>query len=417
VTLRAVALVGAFGAVAASSSAAPQATSTALVDDNLTVGAGATITATLGAALARAGDAHVPHRLFDERGLARRGANVTFRLLKMVWFDAPQEHLLLVVNHEVFGHGARLRERFDGPITYNIDVPPPYGEGGGSTSFVFDRPPSTHELMAVYAGGMEVDGVAAALVFHRAFSSRRIRPRDAIRYLAFELDTLSYVLSTDDEGEERGHDVAAFLAAYNTTAAAAGAPALTPRALRRQALVGLANPMFAYAAYGIGRYLATGATDVAVPALSIAGVRYLPMLRYRLAPYGTEWSIVNEMGGRIRPTQIEFRIGRTPHATPWGVRARQRELTSWRDWSLDASVEVWHQPPLALDADELLSTSPRAGVQVRGRIERPFLPVWFSADRATIVVDVGLKSAGFVPGEPLRGGLVVRGGVGLPLEP
>jgi hypothetical protein len=43
--------------------------------------------------------------------------------------------------------------------------------------------------------------------------------------------------------------------------------------------------------------------------------------------------------------------------------------------------------------------------------------VWFSADRATIVVDVDLKSAGFVPGAPLRGGLVVRGGVGLRLEP
>jgi hypothetical protein len=416
VNLRAVALAAAFGAATASPTAARQVISGALVDRDLTVGAGATIAATLGETLARVADAHVPHRLFDEHGIARRGTNVTFRLLKLAWFDAPQEHLLLVVNHEVFGHGARLRERFDGPITYSIGVPSPYGRGGGSTSFVFDRAPSAHEAMAVHAGGMEVDGVAAALTFHRAFSAQRMSPRDAVRYLAFELDTLSYVLSTDDDGEEPGHDVADYLETYNRVAAAAGAAPLTPRALRRQALVGFANPMFAYAAYGIGRYLATGATDVAVPALSIAGVRYLPMFRYRLAPYGTEWSLVNELGGRIRPTQIELRVGRAPHATPWGVRARQRELRSWRDWSLDASIEVWRQPPLVLEADDPLSSSPRTGVHVRGRVERPLLPVWFSADRATIVVDVGVKSAGFVPGEPLRGGLVVRGGVGLPLR-
>ena len=414
--LRSVALVAALGAAAASPAAARQVTSTAIVDRDLTVGAGATIATTLGEALARAADALVPHRLFDERGIARRGTNITFRLLKVAWFDAPQEHLLLVVNHEVFGHGARLRERFDGPIAYKIGVPAPYGRGGGSTSFIFDRTPSAHELMAVHAGGMEVDGVAAAIASHRAFSTRQMRPRDAIRYLAFELDTLSYVLSTDDEGEEPGHDVAAFLESYNTTAAAVGAATLTPRALRRQALVALANPMLAYAAYGIGRYLVTGATNVAVPVLSIAGVRYLPMLRYRLAPYGTEWSLVNELGGRIRPTQIELRIGRAPHVTPWGIRVRQRELTTWRAWILEASLDVWRQPQLALAAGESLTESPRTGLQVRSRVERPFLPVWFSADRATIVVDVGVKSAGFVPGEPLRGGLVVRGGVGLPLQ-
>ena len=414
--LRAVALAAAFGAATASPTAARQVTSAALVDRDLTVGAGATIAATLGEALARVADAHVPHRLFEEHGIARRGTNVAFRLLKLVALDAPQEHLLLVLNHEVFGHGARLRERFDGPITYRIGVPSPYGRGGGSTSFVFDRVPSAYEVMAVHTGGMEVDGVAAALTSHRAFSAQQMRPRDAVRYLAFELDTLSYVLSTDDDGEEPGHDVADFLETYNRVAVAAGAAPLRPRALRRQALVGFANPMLAYAAYGIGRHLATGATDVAVPALSIAGVRYLPMFRYRLAPYGTEWSLVNELGGRIRPTQIELRLGRAPHTTPWGVRVRQRELMSWRDWSLEASIEVWRQPRLALQADESLSASPRAGVQVRGRVERAFLPVWFSADRATIVVDLGVKSRGFVPGEPLRGGAVVRGGVGLPLQ-
>lgn len=410
-------LAAAFCAAATSPALARQASSPALVDRDFTVGAGATISATLGGVVARAEDGVVPHRLFTERGALRRTANISFRLLKYAVFDAPQERLLLVVNHELFGHGARLRELFDGPIGYRIRAPAPYGRGGGSTSFVFEREPTRHELLAINVAGMEADAVAAALVAHGAFSQRRMRPRDALRYLAFELDTLAYILSTDDEGEEAGHDVAGFLQTYNDLAAATAAPQLTIRTLRREALVSLANPMLVYAVYGIGRYLWNGATDVGVPVLSIAGVRYLPMLRYRLVPYGTEWSLVNELGGRIRPTQIELRIGRSPRATPWGIGMRQRELTRWRKWSLDASIEVWRQPRLAGIVDEALMTNKRVGAQVRGRAERPLIPLWFSSNAATVIIDVGVKAAGFVSGEPLRGGVVARAGVGLPLGP
>jgi hypothetical protein len=57
----------------------------------------------------------------------------------------------------------------------------------------------------------------------------------------------------------------------------------------------------------------------------------------------------------------------------------------------------------------------RLGAHLRGRLELPLMRVWFSADRATLIVDLGLKSAGFVPGEPLGGGFITRAGIGLPL--
>ena len=39
--------------------------------------------------------------------------------------DMPQDHLLMVVAHEVFGHGARFRELGDGRIRYGFDAPHP----------------------------------------------------------------------------------------------------------------------------------------------------------------------------------------------------------------------------------------------------------------------------------------------------
>jgi hypothetical protein len=408
-------LAAAIGAFRASPAAAQQLASEALFDPDLTVGAGATISATIGALVAHAEDKAIPDRLFDEPGAPRRTANVTYRFLKHVFFDAPQEELLLVFNHEVFGHGGRLRERFHGPTEYHIEVPAPYGGGAGATLFVLDREPTPYELLAISAGGMESTSVVASIVAERAFADGRMQPRDALRYLIFEFDTQGYIASTDAEGDEPGHDVGDFLRTYNELAASARAPGLTTRQLRRESLAGLANPVGAYALFGIARYWWNGNTDIGVPTLSIAGVRYLPLVRYRLTPYGTEWALVNALGGRVRPMEVELRIGRSPLETPWGIGVHQRSVARWSGWTVDAAVDVWRQPPVAGTDPRRVEFDLRTGTRVRGRVHREVMPVWFSTSRASLIVEVGAKSAGYVPGEPLRGGIVARAGIGLPL--
>jgi hypothetical protein len=263
---------------------------------------------------------------------------------------------------------------------------------------------------------MEADGVAAGLVAHRAFLDGRMRPRDAMRYLVFELDTLDYVLGTGDGPEERGHDVFGFLEDYNAAATLAGAHALTARTLRREVLVGFANPMLAYAFAGIGRYIWNGATDVLVPSLEIGGVRYLPFMRYRLTPFGTEWAVINELAGRIRPLQIEVRVGRSPLATPFGLGVRRENVVGVREWRVDVGLAFWRQPPIDGDSFESIRGPQRWGVEVRGRLERPLSRRWFGETPLTVIVDLALKTHGFVAGEPIGSGLVARAGLGIPLR-
>ena len=401
--------------VGLSGPAAAQSTTPVLFDRHMTIGAGATVSQALGEAIARAEDAFIPVRLFEERGASRRTANFAYRFLKLTFFDVPQEQLIWVTNHEVFGHGARLRERFDGSIDYEIDAPAPYGDGGGLTRFSFDRAPTIGELLAIDVAGMEASAVAADVMAGRAVADGRMTPRDAIRYIGFELDTFTYILRTGDEPEDDGHDVSDFLQAYNEVVRVRGGSALQARTLRREALGILANPMLGYAIYGIGRHLLDGSTDVRVPSLKVGGVRYLPMVRYRLTPYGTEWALTNEIAASGRAMQIELRLGRAPAAKPWGVAVEGRELASWRQWRLNAAADVWRQP-LFFDASESTSAPARMGAQLRLRAERALIPVWFGTGRATAIVEVGAKSAGFVPGEPLGAGVTVRAGVGLPFR-
>jgi hypothetical protein len=405
-------------AILASTAGAARAQENAvlLVDGGMTVGAGAPLIAATGDMLTRAERTLVPDRILAERGPARRTTNVAYRVAKLFFLDLPQEDLLTVVNHEVMGHGARLRERFDATISYSLPAPAPYGIGGGGTSFSFDRPPTRAELLAISAAGMEADAVAARVVAERAFADGKLSFNAALRYLSVELDTLYYVSSTSDaiETESAGHDVALFLRIYNDAAAAAGSAALTPKTLRREVLASLANPMVGIAAYAIGRYLWTGERDVPVPALSIGGVRYLPLVRYQLAPYGTEWAVMNYFSGARWPTHVEVRVGRAPGVRPWGIGVERRNVATIRSWRVDIGAEIWRQPDVA-NRDDAPGRRLETGLQVRSRAEHP-LPVQFGTRRPTIVIDVGLKTAGFVPGQPLGSGVVLRAGIGIPIH-
>jgi hypothetical protein len=394
-------------------------TTSVLVDRDLTVGAGATLVNAIGDVAASVQGRYIPDRLFDERGASRRSVNIGYRLLRLLFFDLPQEQWLLVASHEVAGHGGRVREFFEGGVRYHIDPPPPYGGGGGVTVFGIERDFTVHEIQSVSVAGMEVNAVAARQIAQRGFTSGRLSPRAALRYLGFELDVFEYIQRTGDEPERPGHDVGDFLELYNLMAEVAGAETLSPRTLRRQSWVSLANPMVASAAVTIARYLMTGTPDGPVFAIPIGATRVMPALRYRLTPFGPEWELASDATWRHHAARAAVRVGRAPLTRPWGVSLGYSGLTV-RAWRLDLGVDVWRQPPLALGARSdfgfgVSGDDLEWGGQLRARAESPLVGVWWSRTPATLIVDAGLKSLGFVPGDPLGEGLVLRAGLGLPL--
>ena len=392
----------------------------AVVDPDVTVGAGATLTNAAGEAAAMFEGLVVPDRLFEERGVGRRGANVAYRVARLLLFDVPQEEWLLVVNHEVFGHGGRVRELIGGYLKYHIDVPRPYGPGGGVTYYELPSDVTVHEIQAITVGGMEVNGVSASLIARRAVAARRISPRSALRYLLFALDGFDYIQNTSDEPERPGHDVSDFLNIYNITAELVGAEPLTPQMLRRQSFISLADTMLVSAAIGVARYVATGNSDGMVLQIPLGPVRVMPVMKFRLTPFGTEWALASEVAVSGHAGHVGVRVGRAPLARPWGLSAGYSGVRL-KNWQIDIDLEGWRQPPLALGGQPdfglaLIGAAPEWGGEVRVRAASPLVRFWGSRAPATLIVDAGLKSPGFVPGEPLGQGLVLRAGMGLPLD-
>jgi hypothetical protein len=356
--------------------------------------AGATATVALGRLLARVEDRFVPLRLLTERGKLRRATNASYRLAKLALFDDPQDNWLRVANHELFGHGGRLRELFDGPVRYALPAPPPYGRGGGATYFELDRAPTLEEILAVTVGGMEANRMMARSLTEDALTSGRWHYRDARRYLYAEYDTIHYIRRTNDH-EKEGHDVGDFMRIYNEVATEHHEKTLNARALRRRVLAGFANPMIAYSYYSaFVSYVWSGHADSRVPMLHLGATRYLPMARFQLTPFGTEWIIDNAFVRNGRFLDATVRAGQTIGARTWGVGLQATRLAAWKRWTVDGTGDLWHQPEWG---GEVTATAHR---QVRQ------LPRLHNA--LALVVQAGYKTNGFLAGERLHQGAVVR---------
>jgi hypothetical protein len=367
------------------------------VDSGMSAGAGATVMNGAARLVAGVEDRIVPIRLFEERGLLRRSANATYRLVKVGLFDEPQENWFRVVNHEVFGHGARLRNLFDGHIGYDLPAPPPYGRGGGATFFQVDHPPTVEESLAISVGGMEANYVLARTLAQDAIAEGQWNYRDARRYLYAEYDTIRYILGTNDfEGE--GHDVGDFRRVYNDVATLFDEPTLSARTLRRRVLVGFANPLIAYSYYStFVSYIWEGHDRAPVPTIHFGATRYLPMARFHLTSFGTEFVIDNAFVRNGRFFDATVTAGQTVGARTWSVGLQGTRMAALRGWNVDGAGTLWHRPDW--------------GGSVAGTVSRAVFRR--SGGGVDLVAQIGYKTEGFDPGNPLHEGVFFRIGAAL----
>jgi hypothetical protein len=381
----------------ASAQPATPAPTPLLIDRTMSPGAGATVTIGVARLLAQGEDRFVPLRLFSDQGKLRRGTNAAYRFLKLGLFDEPQENWFRVANHEVFGHGGRLRELFDGHVSYELPAPPPYGRGGGATFFEFDRNPTVEEVLAVTVGGMEANYVMARDLAQDAMTEGQWNYRDARRYLYGEYDTIRYIRSVRPL-EEQGHDVGDFIHIYNGVATSVGEKTISARALRRDVLASFANPLIAYSYYSTFiSYVWQGRTTAPIPMIHFGATRYLPMARFHLTSFGTELVVDNALVRNGRFMDVTVTSGQTVGARTWSIGLLGTRLASVRGWMIGAEGTVWHRP----DWGEQFAATTKRELTARG------------GQSLALVVQGGFKTDGFFAGDRLHEGAFVRVGAAL----
>ena len=387
---------------------------TIVFDSYMTPAAGAETLLTLQHLTAAAEDRWLPLKLGEERSRIRHTLGILYRTAKVLALDVPQDHFLMVAAHEVFGHGARLRELGNGRIRYGFDAPPPYGDGEAFTSFFGEFPSSPLANLNVSASGIEAQHVLADAVADRAASRGRIHYREAWLYFESRLTGITYILSASPRSSP-GHDIADFLDGFHDACISPCEP-ITRLTLQRRALFALADPLLYYSLYGFASsYIGGGNPTGPMPLLPVGGgMRLLPSIGFAIAPYGTEWTArllfqhptVRQSG--VLLNRIMFRIGDTGAGTTWAAGLRGMDVARFRGLRIDVNADVWRQPPLLAG---VTSDPQHTGGGATATVVLPFprflWPPWVNG----IHVTAGYKSEGYVPGEQLSGGLVLRAGL------
>jgi hypothetical protein len=131
-----------------------------------------------------------------------------------------------------------------------------------------------------------------------------------------------------------------------------------------------------------------------------------------MTAYGTEWTTEHYIRSTDRLTKFSVRIGDTGAVRTWGVGVRAARAAQRGRIAVDLSADIWNQPALnappsatRLKTGGLLATTMHVAL---GRQQ--------ASSRMGLVGEVGYKSDGFVRGELLRAGAIVRVGLTVGLD-
>ena len=360
-------------------------------------------------------DRWVPAKLGRERRRTTLALGILYRSAKFIGVDLPQDHFLMVAAHEVFGHGARFRELGDGRIGYGFDAPLPYGPGEAFTSFNGEFPVSPLASLSVSASGMEAQHALADAIAGSAASRGRIHYREAWLYFESRLTAMTYILSASPHSEE-GHDVADYLETFQRACVGTCAPS-SRRDIQAHALAALVDPMLYYSLYGLaGSYIGAGRLMSPIPLIPLGSqTRVLPYVGFMLAPYGTEWIVRSTFAPTARAGTLArklgaltLRVGSTGASTTWGFGVRATDVARMRGTRMDAAVELWRQPPILADTTAAsLTTGAGATATVVLPLPRSLRSPWSRG----LHITAGYKRRGYIPGEQLLGGLILRAGL------
>jgi hypothetical protein len=296
-----------------------------------------------------------------------------------------------LIQHEILGHGARLREYNATNINYR------FGLFHGSAAGFFKRTNQTEAALS--AGGIEASDVMAHIIHMEYLESSIVKPHRAFAHL-FSFGNQGFYIHMFQDVNYPGHDIAAYIKSINAYAGSS----LSMETMRLLGIFDYLNPYLYYSLYGIGNYIVTGGDQFKYPMIQMTkDLSYLPATRLVMAPYGPEIHLLNYFRYREFSGQVNFGVQVDGAGNGFTLNAHLNPVVFFPQLSIGAHFALWHQPEMTL-------RNMHSGVQYTGMLLN-LKPSFRVVERFFIEGQVGYKTAGFVQGEVLSSSPIVRLGL------
>ena len=353
-----------------------------------------------------------------------RGLKASFyRMMDCALFWDPLCYAGTVLQHEVFGHGYRIRSLKEAKVLqYSFGLPPPFGKGGGATSFATGPNLTLGQFQSIGIGGFEGEDILSREIKKKFIKNRTMSRKLSALYIFTRYSPLSYSFVPWESKESfdqmllSGNDIENYLA---TLAILYPNQTLEQSKLSAHLMWNLCDAMtFYHFATGV-YYIFTG-KDMHVPMIPLGKeLSWLPNISVKLAPYGLESYVENFFlyqksliymyvkAGRFQPDQLYFGFG-----------VEGEDLWSYKQLFLGMRLEAWMQPNF-LDSSKLedvlegrnLTAPKRSFKKVPGGSVSLVTRYGVFDNKISFFMDIGYKTKGYLPGYALQASPITRVGI------
>ena len=315
---------------------------------------------------------------------------VGLRFLDLYFIDLPIAEGAMVLQHEVFGHGAYLRKEWIG-AKYEIGIPYPYGSGGGATWF---SSRSFHNLPHYKQSLIVTGGVEASYRLSTDLALYRLRRgsfpvQEALLHFLTAHDLTEYALGVNNETvvNNEGHDIVDYIEGLNSYY---GKKVLSAGSLKGKILFNLIDPILWNDFSAMGSYIWNGVLETYPFCIKLGCFSIVPTARVFLAPYGLEYGTATYIGFDSIWSLITVRWGSTEGHGSFSVGIDSPYLFRDGPWIYGGKCDVWLQPEFRKDPEKVPSSwGGRLGLSIGYLFEAPFL----------CYAELSYKTRGYIPSE------------------
>jgi hypothetical protein len=183
-------------------------------------------------------------------------------------------------------------------------------------------------------------------------------------------------------------------------------PHVNLKAIQTQSLLNLLDPMTLDWFYSYCYvYLYRGNVESNIPMFSVGVWRYIPGFRFSLTPFGYEYHLENLFSDSGKVFNVAASLGSAYNGFSYSLGMQAHRLLSAGRFLFDWKVEAWRQPELDLSDRYTTSNQWSFGGLISAAAYYNF------ARSLSIKAEAGYKSRGFVEGEMLDSGPILRAGI------
>ncbi|NOX46298.1 MAG: hypothetical protein GXO89_04895 [Chlorobi bacterium] len=355
---------------------------------------------------------YIPTDIFKEKKTVGKLGNMAYRFAKFWYIDFELSAWAFRAQHEYFGHTVRAKQAgyYD---AWPVIGYPYYSKDKGLT-YRGERIgySSNQENKLINSGGTEANIIIAENIFIKTLLSNRILYQQSLLYIGNNTyQSLGILLSNNISDIQD-------IKYYNKYVIYNANDEKLQRQFKTIALIELlTDPMNYVSLYSIFKnYIYEGKHGTKIPMLRIGKkIRYLPDFRYVLASYSPELMYENYFRFDDKLLNITIRHAALTSHKSFGVTASLYNYSISKRLSFDTQVSYWTQPEIKIYNDANEKTTFDENSLGLAFIQSTYYRIVNKND-FSLMIAVGYKTGGYLEGEILDEGLILRGGLSFRFE-